>query len=110
MSVKTTNIFTAFLTLLTSKVGVVLVLLIFVGTPVISMSYSILNTTSQLIEEEHSQDDSEEDIDEDMEHILLSSNRILFVRKLIYITSMSVKLNVFISISFDIFLPPPKKD
>lgn len=94
--------------LLTSKILLLIVLLIFIGSPVVSLSNSIIASNSQLTEEEHSHDDQEEDCDEDAENLFLHSNNLVFVRYFNFAPKIQLECVFLRTLSFDIFLPPPK--
>lgn len=87
-----------------------MVVLLFVVTPILGMSFSMITSTSQLIEEEHSHNDSDEDYEENSLKLLSCSlNKILFIYKIVILKKTPIKVACKNTLSFDVFLPPPKQ-
>ena len=85
-----------------------MVVLLFVGTPIIGMSYSMVTSTSQLIEEEHSEEDSSEEESEDLFKILVINNRVKFIRTTHILKTVDLNFQIKNILPADIIIPPPE--
>jgi hypothetical protein len=85
-----------------------MMVLLFVGTPIVSMSYTVIKSSSQLTEEEYSEEDSSEEETEDVLKILISTNILKFIQNSLELKIVGLNSQMKNVLPADIFIPPPE--